>query len=114
MAFLTNPISQPSSDISPILFPLFSNEVPTHTDQYDVTNSSQVPLGFSLECSQMTHSPQMVLVVGTKSVSLFVDLVCLLDLQQKFLSPVVSNFTSVYALSQSSLHIFHLRGLRCS
>jgi hypothetical protein len=43
MACLTNPISQPSSDISPIWIPPISNEVSSsQKNLYDVTDSSWV------------------------------------------------------------------------
>jgi hypothetical protein len=44
---LTNPISQPNLDISPIWIPLISNEVSTHReDLYDGTDSSWISIKF--------------------------------------------------------------------
>jgi hypothetical protein len=47
MACLTNPISQPSLDISPIWIPLISIRFLSHReDLYDVTDSSWVSIRF--------------------------------------------------------------------
>jgi hypothetical protein len=46
-AYLTNPISQPSLDISPIWISLSAMRLPTdREDQYDVADSSWVSIGF--------------------------------------------------------------------
>jgi hypothetical protein len=47
MACLTNPISQPSLDISPIWIPLISSQVSKSQEhQHDLTASSWVSIGF--------------------------------------------------------------------
>jgi hypothetical protein len=47
MAFSTNPVSQPSLDISANCIPLLAMSLPTHRgDQYDVTDSSWISIKF--------------------------------------------------------------------
>jgi hypothetical protein len=61
MACLTNLISQPTLDISPIWIPFIRNEV-TNSQKRSVL--CEILHGFSPKCSVFT--PQMVLLVGTK------------------------------------------------
>jgi hypothetical protein len=68
MMLLTNLISQPSLDISPICIPLINYEGKNLRDQYDMADSSQVSIGFSPEC--LAFTPGMMIVVGIKLVSL--------------------------------------------
>jgi hypothetical protein len=52
MTWLSNPIRQPSLDISPIWTPLSAMRLLTHReDLYDMIDSSCVFVGFSYECS---------------------------------------------------------------